>query len=295
MTRQSISFSLALLMVVVLAGVQGVAAQDATPTSGTKFAGMGYQELHVVVDDSSVQAPTETKAGLTVVTLENQSSEETSVTIASPKSGETIEQTLIEAATPDPATGFPTVAYEIPLAGGPGALSGQTTEAVVNLPVGDYAIAPSGNQTPVVLHVTAAEGEAAQEPTADLTVEMTEYTFTGLPDQIATGDHLMKVTNTGAQPHFMEFVTLPEGTTTEQLLGFLQSAFSGTPMAGPTPAFDETSFQDVAETGILSASNTFWVPLNLPPGTYGVACFVPDKDTGLPHAGLGMAQVFTVA
>ena len=35
--------------------------------------------------------------------------------------------------------------------------------------------------------------------------------------------------------------------------------------------------------------------LDLAPGTYIAVCFVPDEETGVPHALMGMVQVFTVA
>jgi hypothetical protein len=34
--------------------------------------------------------------------------------------------------------------------------------------------------------------------------------------------------------------------------------------------------------------------LDLAPGTYIALCFVPDEETGVPHALMGMVQVFTV-
>jgi len=34
--------------------------------------------------------------------------------------------------------------------------------------------------------------------------------------------------------------------------------------------------------------------LDLAPGTYIALCFVPEEETGAPHALMGMVQVFTV-
>jgi hypothetical protein len=104
----------------------------------------------------------------------------------------------------------------------------------------------------------------------------------------------MKVTNTGEQPHFMDMATVLQGMTTTVLLNYLQSAITGTPMAEPSPEIDESAFQDVAGFEVVSPGNSIWLPLHLEPGSYGVVCFVPDKETGVEHAALGMAQVFTV-
>jgi hypothetical protein len=34
--------------------------------------------------------------------------------------------------------------------------------------------------------------------------------------------------------------------------------------------------------------------VDLAPGSYGAICFVPDSETGMPHAALGMIALFTV-
>jgi hypothetical protein len=70
---------------------------------------------------------------------------------------------------------------------------------------------------------------------------------------------------------------------------------SGTPQAQASPAFDESAFQDVDGLEALSTGMTAWLPLHLEPGTYVAVCFIPDKDSGMPHALEGMAKVFTVA
>jgi hypothetical protein len=44
----------------------------------------------------------------------------------------------------------------------------------------------------------------------------------------------------------------------------------------------------------LSAGRTAWLVVDLAPGSYLAACFVPDRDSGAPHAFLGMLDVFTV-
>ncbi|HEX2194576.1 MAG TPA: hypothetical protein VHK63_06450, partial [Candidatus Limnocylindria bacterium] len=46
--------------------------------------------------------------------------------------------------------------------------------------------------------------------------------------------------------------------------------------------------------GALSAGQTSWLALDLQPGTYVALCFVPDEQTGTPHALMGMVSIFTV-
>jgi hypothetical protein len=51
----------------------------------------------------------------------------------------------------------------------------------------------------------------------------------------------------------------------------------------------------VGGMGQLSPGLTAWTELDLAPGTYVAVCFVFDPATGMPHAVLGMVDVFTVA
>jgi hypothetical protein len=295
MRRQAVSFTFTLLLVVVLGGVRGVAAQDATPTGGSTFEGSNFQQLHITVDDSAYQMPTDMSAGLTVVTIENQSSDDASVIIASPKEGESADDLIAEISDTSSDSGFPSVVYEATFTGGTGAAAGQTTESLVDLPEGDLVFFPEADQEPVVVHVKEASGDTPDEPDADLTVEMKEFEFAGLPDQVAAGDHVLKVSNSGEQPHIMSIVGLPAGATTEQFQNYLTTILTGTPPAGPSMDITAESSESVGNIAFLSKGNTIWAPLHLEPGTYGVVCFIPDPETGGYHATMGMAQVFTVA
>ena len=44
----------------------------------------------------------------------------------------------------------------------------------------------------------------------------------------------------------------------------------------------------------ISADQTVFVELNLEPGNYVAVCFMPDRETGMPHALKGMFVVFQV-
>lgn len=280
------------MLMFLLGPARGVSAQQATPAA-TPFAGMGYQELHIVATDTAFQAPAQATAGLTLLTIENQSSSDASVTLGAPKAGQTMDEMMQTLATPSPQ-GFPPIFYEIKLTGGPSAKAGETKQVLINLTEGDWAAFGEANQAPAFITVTAAEGAARAAPQADLTIEAKEFDFPGFPDQIPAGDHLLKVTNTGEQPHIVIISTAPEGLTTVDYINFLSAMMSGTPPAQVSPALDESAFQAVDGLEALSSGMTAWLPLHLAPGTYVAACFIGDKDTGVPHAAEGMAKVFTV-
>lgn len=90
--------------------------------------------------------------------------------------------------------------------------------------------------------------------------------------------------NTGV-PHFVALQQVAEGTTTDQVLEFLQSSDEN----APPPAF---LLAGSLETGSVSPGRSMTVDYDLPPGQYVVMCFFPDpKMGGMPHALMGMLEM----
>jgi hypothetical protein len=280
--------------VFMLTTAVGASAQNATPATGTAFAGMGYQELHIVATDSEFQAPAEANAGLTVLTFENQSSDEASVTLAGPQQGETMDDLLATAQAGSEDEGLPQWLYGIPLLGGTIAQPGETEEVLVNLIEGDWATVGEGNQAPAFIHVSPAEGAASTEPDADLSAELKEFEIIGIPDQLTVGEHLIKIANSGQQPHVLMITRGPDGVTADEVLALFNAEEGGTPPAA-TPTVSEDDFTQIAGTELLSSGGTIWLPVDLQPGTYVLTCYVADPETGMPHEMLGMLQIVTVS
>jgi hypothetical protein len=206
-------------------------------------------------------------------------------------SGQTADS-ILSVATPGAAV--PSWAYQTTFAGGPAAAAGGSGQAVIQLTEGDWVIWNGGEAKPAphALTVTAATGTVtAPSPTAGVDVTEQEYSFLGLDNPVPAGEQLWKITNTGKQPHFMDIVKLPEGTTQQQLMEAINGFLMGTPVAG---GLDLSQVADVAGTSTLSPGQTMLAAFDLAPGTYGVACFFPDIQGGTPHALLGMVVVFTV-
>lgn len=89
--------------------------------------------------------------------------------------------------------------------------------------------------------------------------------------------------NTGV-PHFVALQQVAEGTTTDQVLEFLQSETEGPPPAWLLPGS--------LETGTLSPGRSMTVDYDLPAGQYVVLCFFPDpKMGGMPHSLMGMMEM----
>ena len=102
------------------------------------------------------------------------------------------------------------------------------------------------------------------------------------------------MTNVFGQPHFIFLAKGPDDLTLDDVMAILAAdATGGTPPPGvPNP---ETDFTFATETSVLSAGKSMWIEFDLAPGTYAAVCFFPDLETGMPHAAMGMVQVFTVA
>lgn len=90
------------------------------------------------------------------------------------------------------------------------------------------------------------------------------------------------------QTHEFAIVKLPNGTTRAQFGACIVPP--GTNCTIPFEAIHDAGGNGAHGPGIVS-----WVVLHLEPGTYGVICFLPDIHTAVPHAFMGMYDVFTVS
>lgn len=100
----------------------------------------------------------------------------------------------------------------------------------------------------------------------------------------AEGRFLLKNRGNTGVPHFVVLQQVAEGTTTDQVLEFLQSEEQGPPPSWFMPA----SF----ETGSVSPGRSMTADYDLPPGQYVVMCFFPDPNMGgMPHALMGMLRM----
>ena len=311
------------LLLALLVGVAPVAAQEATPATAALVDELGLPELRVTVTDEAFDGlPAEVSAGRYLVTLEIQAAEGGGLGFMQLPEGMDLEEFEALLAGPPVASpaavvgtpvaevgppedggeqGPPEWYYRTRMAGGTGAFpAGQTAQVVVELTPGEWiawADDPAAPQAPVALTVTGDEGatpDAGTEPTADVTVTMYEYDFT-VEGELAPGPQVIAVSNVGAQPHHMFMARTPGQVTEEQVGRILELDAQGA-----TPAPDEglpnpDEFLPAAYVSTLSTGATAWIPVNLEPGTYVMVCFVPDLDTGMPHAFEGMYQVFTIS
>lgn len=168
--------------------------------------------------------------------------------------------------------------------------SGRTQRVYVDFEPGTYVItgAEAGADAPVphYLTVTVTSGPAAQAPAADLELHLADFAF-DFPDTLPAGAQLWHVQNTGAQTHLAALFKLQPGKTQDDLLAWFESMGPSGP-AGPPPA-DDGGMVDA-----ISPDQSFYIAMDLEPGTYVAVCFMPDTETGQPHLMKGMVQSFTV-
>jgi hypothetical protein len=155
---------------------------------------------------------------------------------------------------------------------------------------------PSDIQPFEVVPDPSTPDATAPEPAADGIATMTEMAF-GLPTPLEPGRHWWMVVNTGHVEHELEVVTLPAGTTADQV-----REASARPEGTPVPAgkLDLSRPSLLAERslvgglGLISPGGTAWLGLDLPPGTYLAFCPIANPQTRQLHAAEGMFAIFTV-
>ena len=300
-----------LLLLAALAAPLRTSAQD----TANPFAGLGLPEIAITVTDTAFDgAPSELEAGRYVLSVTNSSSSEEDAGIGfvqAPEgmtAAELIGFMASLSATPEAAdgeaapaeeeggTGAPSWYYETEIAGGVYAPAGETAYAVIDLSAGEWMLwgdLPEAPQAPVPVIVTGEAPADQPTPAADVTIAMQEMSFS-VDGSLTAEPQTIALTNAGQQPHFLLMIGVPEGTTPEDFLA-LSAAFAGDPTASPPAGL---SFQELT-TGIestdLSSGGTVWLHADLAAGTYVLACFFPDQETGAPHAFLGMVDVVTVS
>ena len=118
-------------------------------------------------------------------------------------------------------------------------------------------------------------------------VNLSDFTF-DMPNEVPSGEQTWELRNTGDQWPEMVLFKLQEGTTEEDLV---QMLMSDQQPQGPPP------FEGAGYFGPVSNGDSFWVPLDLEPGTYAAVCFLPDladPASGKSHVEEGMVKTFQV-
>lgn len=282
-----------LSLLLVLTGP--AAAHESTPHAEQEetggLGGLGYPELALQVSEGEIAAPEQVEAGRTLITYENLGPESSHPFLLRVPDDISAEEAI--AALGPRENEPPTWFFEATFPGGPGETGpGQTSRVVADLVPGIYIaldLVPTAFEV-VAPGATPAQAET-QEPIADGTVELFEMGF-NIPGALAPGQQVWEVTNVGEVPHELLLVYSPKPITVDQVMELLMSEDpSATPVGGGPSAADIVPAGGV---GWLSPGASAWTEVELQEGTYVALCFVFDPETGMPHAMMGMVDVFTV-
>lgn len=293
------------MLLVLLAGSTGVIAAQSTPAaSGGLLSDLGYPEVNIVASESGFEVPDDVQAGTVLITLENrapfpvgfsliQLPEGASPADLGPPPGAATDASPAAGEEAAPEEGLPPILYDAVWAGGVFAFpGGPPAQAVVTLTPGEWLLAgpPDVPIPPQPFTVGGEAGGAPATPEGAVSVELDNFQII-LPDQIAAGPQIWEVSNVGDQPHEIFISTTPERLTIEDAETLLRLPEEATPPPG-LPSLEE--FLPVSFVAPISGEQTTLVEMNLEPGHYVAVCFIPEKESGEPHAMEGMVTVFSV-
>ena len=276
-------------------------AQDASPEAAAvenPFADLGLPEIELEFTSAEVTGmPESVEAGRYLVIIHGEPTAEEwafgPMFLQLPE-GMTMED--LAAAAAEATDGPPEFFYEAVVAGGPVILAGSgatTAYGVVDLPAGEWIVAGSGlAQPPVPFTVTGEMPADPVEPEAGVTFTIGEMVIEVTDGAFVVGENVVKVDNIGAQPHFVELSKVPDGTTAENIEATIATFMGGTPEAEPLA---EEDFVIAGYSNEQSGGTVQWTTMTIAePGTYAAACWIPDPETMMPHAAMGMYAIIEV-
>lgn len=132
--------------------------------------------------------------------------------------------------------------------------------------------------------------EVPAEPTADaaamseIAIDAADYSYTA-PETIVTGWVRVALTNSGAEPHHVQFLRLNDGVTVQQFEDALKQ--------GDGPALAMT--KQVGGVGAIHPGGSAQAMINLPAGEYVILCLIPSPADQVAHHAKGMIKSLTVS
>lgn len=279
-------------------GLRSAFAQATPEATASQWGSLGLPELNLTVTAEAIEGmPESLEAGRYLLNVTGEPTPNdwgVGVMLLQLPQDFTLEEAMAQGA--EAQDGPPEFYFESHLPGG-GAVSTSgdsavTSVSVVDLQAGDWIIAGMYfSRPPVPFAVTGEMPADLPEPESTATITMQEMSIEVTTGELVTGENLIKVENIGEQPHYVEFGKFPDGTTQENFEATLEFDMTGTPVPGMV---DFREIQLVANSGDMSPGVTMWMSVTLEPGVYGALCFVPDTESGTPHAFMGMYTFFTI-
>jgi len=132
--------------------------------------------------------------------------------------------------------------------------------------------------------------DAPSEPTADaavlpeIAIDAADYSYTA-PETVNAGWVRVNLTNSGQEPHHVQFLRLNDGVTAQQFEDALEQA------EGPALAMTK----QVGGVGAIHPGGSAQAVINLPAGEYVILCFIPSPADQTAHHAKGMIKSLTVS
>jgi hypothetical protein len=248
----------------------------------------GSNVVRVEARDFALALPDNIPAGLTTFRLVNLGKQQHHLSLMRLDPGKTPADALaaLIAAGHGPRPGW------MHPAGGPNAIMpGAETGATLELEPGTYLAFCEVPGPDPVQHfmkgmvkgfiVTPSMHQAAL-PKGDLTVTLTDYAFT-FSQPLASGHHVIAVTNGARQGHMMVIHHYPPGQGIKEFLAWAHDPHGARPPG--------TALGGVSE---IAPGQTVVIEGDFPPGHYSLICFTADARDGTPHFMHGMQREFDV-
>jgi len=248
---------------------------------------MEIPEVAGVITEDSIDFPTEVSAGLVTLTFENQREDVPyGPVIARLNEGVTVESFFEAMGSGDEMAPV----FMLTLYGGTTIPAGETYSFTTELPVGKYLILEFADTQSMPHMFTVVESDMMEQPEApegDVTVAMVDFAF-GIPAQIEAGPQVWEMQNFGEQWHEAAVFKLEEDMPLSDIIETFES--STAEFGEPGPFGDSVFFW-----APVGAEVSSWVTVDLEPGHYVIACFLPDVEGDFSsHLMKGMVAVFTV-
>jgi hypothetical protein len=225
---------------------------------------------------ASLEAPTSVEAGPVEITLTNEGKRGHSAQLVRIDEGHTGQEAL-QAAGQWAETGKSPLPDWVHLAGGVGTVEGgESATVTVALEPGNYVVADIDTNPPPIAEFEVTGEEAGEPPSADATIEATEYEFSG--SGLTAGPTTVAFSNAGEQPHHAQAVAIRGDATINEVEEFFRTE------KGRPPLDESKSFG----TAVIDGGGTQTLDVELEAGRYAVLCFVPDREGGPPHITKGM-------
>lgn len=175
--------------------------------------------------------------------------------------------------------------------GGPNTpVAGETSSALLDLEIGNYAVIcviPAKDGVPHVMKgmvrplTVVPNRNAAALPKADIVLTMKDYSFE-FDKPVRAGRQTIRLENAAQQSHEALLVQLAPGKTAQDVLAWIQKT------DGPPPG------KPIGGTTGFAQGEVNMITHDFKAGQYALICFVPDAKDGKPHVAHGMVREFTV-